>query len=125
MRLIDADEFMKFVISLEETGAPHVSFDNLRKFIDEQPKIGEWIPCSERMPEEHETMFAKLKGTYKWRGAMFESMSDDVNATVEFEDGSRKTMTLHTCDGEWKTDLRIVKFKVIAWQPLPNPCIVN
>lgn len=51
---------------------------------------------------------------------MFEKMSDDVNVTVELDDGTRKTMTLHTCDGEWKTDLRIVKFKVIARQPLPE-----
>lgn len=125
MRLIDADNFIEFMTALEEAGAEYVAFDDLRKFIDEQPKIGEWIPCSERMPEEHESMFAKLKGTDKWKDAMFESTSDEVNVTVEFENGSRKTMTLYTCDGEWKTDLMIVNFKVIAWQPLPNPCIVN
>lgn len=54
---------------------------------------------------------------------MFEKRSDDVNVTVEFEDGKRKTMTLHTCDGKWMTALRIVKFKVIAWQPLPEPYV--
>ena len=27
-------------------------FDDLRKFVDEFPKIGGWIPCSERLPEE-------------------------------------------------------------------------
>lgn len=37
-----------------------------------------WIPVSERLPEEKETIFAKLKGTDKWRSAMFEKMSDDV-----------------------------------------------
>ena len=80
-----------------------------------------WIPCSERLPEEHDSMFAKLKGTDKWSDAMFEKISDDVNATVEFEDGTRKTMTLHTNDGKWNTNNRIVKFNVIAWQPLPQP----
>lgn len=97
-----------------------VYYKTLIDCINNQPKIGEWIPCSERLPEEHKSMFAKFKGTDKWSNAMFESCSDDVNVTVEFEDGSRKTMTLHTCDGEWKTDIRIVKFKVIAWQPLPE-----
>ena len=82
---------------------------------------GGWIPCSERLPEEHETMFAKLKGTDKWDSAMPEKISDDVNVTVEFEDGTRKTMTLHTNDGKWNTNYRIVKFNVIAWQPLPEP----
>lgn len=82
---------------------------------------GGWIPCSERLPDEHETMFAKLKGTDKWDSSMPEKISDDVNVTVEFEDGTRKTKTMHTIDGRWKTDINIVKFKVIAWQPLPNP----
>ncbi|MBD5496378.1 MAG: hypothetical protein HDR11_01245 [Lachnospiraceae bacterium] len=51
---------------------------------------------------------------------MFEKISDDVNVTAEFEDGKRKTMALHTCDGKWKADMRIVKFDVLAWQPLPD-----
>lgn len=82
---------------------------------------GGWIPCSDRLPEEHDSMFAKLKGTDKWSDAMFEKISDDVNVTVEFDDGTRKTMTLHTNDGKWNTNNRIVKFNVIAWQPLPKP----
>ena len=90
------------------------------KEIAEEYKGG-WIPCSERLPEEHDSMFAKLKGTDKWSDAMFEKISDDVNATVEFEDGTRKTMTLHTKDGKWNTQNRIFKFNVIAWQPLPEP----
>lgn len=88
--------------------------------VAEEYKDG-WTPCSERLPEEHETMFAKLKGTDKWDSAMPEKISDDVNVTVEFEDGKRKTKTMHTIDGKWKTDINIVKFKVIAWQPLPEP----
>ena len=87
----------------------------------EQEHNNGWIPCSEQLPEEHDSMFAKLKGTDKWSDAMFEKISDDVNATVEFEDGTRKTMTLHTNDGKWNTNNRIVKFNVIAWQPLPQP----
>ena len=80
-----------------------------------------WILCSERLPEEHETMFAKFKGTDKWDPAMPEKISDDVNVTIEFKDGTRKTTTLHTNDGKWNTNNRIVKFNVIAWQPLPEP----
>ena len=82
---------------------------------------GGWIACSERLPEEHETMFAKLKGTDKWDSAMPEKISDDVNVIIEFEDGTRKTKTMHTIDGKWKKDINIIKFKVIAWQPLPEP----
>lgn len=85
-----------------------------------QPKIGGWIPCSERLPEEHDSIFAKLKGTDKWNNAMFEKTSEEVNATIEFEDGKRKVKTLHTIDGRWSEGNRGIKFKVIAWQPLPE-----
>lgn len=79
-----------------------------------------WIPCSEGLPEEHDTMFAKFKGTDKWSDSMFAKKSDKVNVTVEFDDGSRMTQTLYTIDGEWKRETNI-KHKVIAWQPLPEP----
>ena len=80
-----------------------------------------WIPCSERLPEEHDSIFAKFKNTDKWNAAMFEKISDDVNVTIEYEDGKRRTTTLHTTDGKWRSN-SIVNFKVIAWQPLPEPC---
>ncbi len=88
--------------------------------LSEKLKNGGWIPCRERLPEEHDSMFAKFKGTEKWDSAMFEKISDDVNVTVEFENGKRKTKTLHTVDGKWNGGQRGVKFKVIAWQPLPE-----
>lgn len=72
----------------------------------EKQATSEWIPASERLPEEHDTMFAKK--------------SDKVNVTVEFDDGSRMTQTLYTIDGEWKRETNI-KHKVIAWRPLPEP----
>lgn len=90
------------------------------EIIKKHSKTGGWIPCSERLPEEHDSMFAKFKGTEKWDSAMFEKISDDVNVTVEFENGKRKTKTLYTVDGKWNGGQRGVKFKVIAWQPLPE-----
>lgn len=36
MRLIDADSFLEFMTVLEEAGAEHISFDNLKNFINEQ-----------------------------------------------------------------------------------------
>ena len=79
-----------------------------------------WILCSERLPEEHDSMFATFKGTDKWNDAMFEKISDDVNVTVEFEDGTRKTKTMHTVDGKWKND-SFINMKIIAWKSLPKP----
>lgn len=82
-----------------------------------------WIPIQEKSPEEHDSMFAKFKGTDKWNNAMFEKTSDEVNVTYEFEDGTRKVTTSYTIDGQWDIERKhnIVKKKVIAWQPLPKP----
>ena len=80
-----------------------------------------WIPVEVSMPEEHESIFAKFKDTEKWDIGMFEKCSDDVNVTVEYTDGTRKTKTLHTCDGIWKIESVYAQYTVIAWQPLPAP----
>ena len=42
--MIDEKKFMEFMTALEDAGADHVSFDDLRKLVDEFPKIGVWIP---------------------------------------------------------------------------------
>ena len=36
-RLIDADNFKVFLHNLQDAGAEHVSFENLHKFLDEEP----------------------------------------------------------------------------------------
>ena len=104
----------------EDFAGPRYFHDKaIEAWNERQQEANKWIPCSEQLPDEHDSMFAELKGTDKWNDAMFEKISDDVNVTVEYGSGKRKTMTLHTVDGNWKTD-RIVNFKVIAWQPLPE-----
>lgn len=96
-----------------------------RKFYQQGYKDGlmedNWIPCSERLPEERESIFKRFKGTDKWSNAMFEGNSDEVNVTVEYEDGTRKSQTSHTLDGKWKCEKEGIQKKVIAWQPLPEP----
>lgn len=74
-------------------------------------------------PTEHESIFAKFKGTNKWMKSMFEMCSDEVLATIEFRDGSRKVIPAHTTDGVWRTgyDESIVHFRVVSWKPFPEP----
>ena len=31
-----------------------------------------WIPCDVRMPEEHDSIFAKFKGSDRWNSLMWE-----------------------------------------------------
>ncbi len=68
-----------------------------------------WIPVSEGLPEEHDSIFVKFKDTDKWDDAMFEKISDSVNVTVEFECGARETKVSCTVDGKWRCEKEPVK----------------
>lgn len=74
----------------------------------------QWIPCSERMPEEKDAGILKKLGTNK--------RSDYVIATVDVK-GERMTVTACTYDGVWHWDMKYAfpDFKVVAWMPLPEP----
>lgn len=39
---------------------------------EQDEKENGWIPVSERLPEEHDSIFAKFKGTDNWKRGMFE-----------------------------------------------------
>ncbi len=82
-----------------------------------------WILVSERLPEEHDSMFAKFKGTDKWKSAMFEKISDVVNVTVADENGKAVTTHAHTIDGKWCCDLLGLNksCRITAWCPYPAP----
>lgn len=79
-----------------------------------------WIPVSEKMPEEHDSMFAKFKGTVKWNQNMFEKISKDVLVTILYGQ-SLFVQSAHTVDGKWKNDLLKLGGKVIAWMTFPEP----
>lgn len=100
--------------------------DCLFYFIDiikKQPKVGEWIPVTERMPEEHDSIFAKLYGTDKWSNALWRTQSKEVLVTIEYEDGVRTVKSSHTTDGKWVLEKRakLNKGKVVAWKPFHEP----
>lgn len=85
-------------------------------------KSGGWIPCGERLPEEHDSIFVQLKGTDKWKNSMFEKTSNSVIVTVVDNKGQAITTYAHTVDGKWNCDLlRCNKnFRIKAWMPLPE-----
>lgn len=102
-----------------------MAYNNSIKIVQEvaEEYKGGWIKCSDSMPKEHDSMFAKYKGTDKWDDCMFEKTSDVVNVTVIDEYGKGATTHAHTIDGKWACDLLKVNklYKIIAWQPLPEP----
>ena len=99
--------------------AADMAYDEVKNHLSDTENEG-WILVEDGLPEERNSMFAKWKGTDKWSESMFEKISSDVNVTVEYEDGTRQTITAHTLDGKWALPNRVVKQKVIAWRPLPE-----
>lgn len=127
MRLIDADRLCEDLLNRwniadtrKEELIRQVMADIVTPIVVSQPTVNRWIPCSERMPEEHDSIFSKFYGTEKWRNAMFRRTSNTVIITVEFKDGTRQTAPCHTIDGEWNQSMKGMG-KVLAWMPLPEP----
>lgn len=82
----------------------------------------EWVPVKERMPEEKDSMFAKFKGTEKWKRGMFEKRSANVIVTVESGEGTRFCMEARTIDGRWSAEDPLLReWKIIAWRKFPEP----
>ena len=69
-------------------------------FIEEQPKVGEWIPCSERLPEKTGYYLAQL------------------SRKLPNEDYADRVVVLY--NGEDKEFMAYERL-IIAWQPLPEP----
>lgn len=90
--------------------------------MDKLPTIPapQWISVEDRMPIEYESVFKKFKSTPKWLAGMYETISNDVNAVVKFEDGTKKVYTLHTADGKWSHLPILGKPIVTHWMPLPK-----
>ena len=77
----------------------------------------EWIPCSERLPEEREWIGTKKFGTTISDEVLvtFESRGERFVRPIHFQNGELGGMDKHTMDavhGEWKA---------VAWMPLPKP----
>ena len=86
-----------------------------RAWLSDAPTIGGWIPCSERLPENERVVLLTIQST----------LSDDLYVTeaivgrIVNEDSLLNGVRFYT---ERYGDINEQHgFKVIAWQPLPEP----
>lgn len=94
--------------------------ETLQELVDKADSF-EWIPVSEKLPEEHDSIFAKLYGTDKWDSRLHRTVSNRVLVTVKRDDGTRFVKESHTRDGEWADEKKCINCKVVAWMPLSEP----
>ena len=96
---------------------------DLLKDLANKAELFEWIPVSERLPEEYDSVFAELYGTDKWDDTLWRTRSKRVLVTIEYEGSIRSVSLSYITDGEWALEKRdkLNKYKVVAWMPLPKP----
>lgn len=92
----------------------------LQELVDKVDSF-EWIPVSERLPDEHDSIFAKSYGTDKWDNMFWRTTSNRVIATIKYNDGMVIVKEAFTHDGEWTVEKENINRKVIAWMPFPKP----
>ena len=123
-RLIDADALKARLDFCTTKGMGGTIAFTFKHMVDEQPTITpepHWIPVTERLPKEEDSIFARYYGTDRWRKSMFRKKSREVIVTSVFEDGELHTEVAHTTDGEWHVGVNVVPRTVIAWMPMPEP----
>ena len=98
----------KLIERFEHTPALSKIVHNLAWIVEEQPKVSEWIPVSERLPDEEEFVNAYLRIRYA------------AEFIVMIKGANRPTTLYFTRNGEWVDEKRDT-YDVIAWQPLSEP----
>lgn len=96
--------------------------DEVISIIEMLPKVGEWIPVTERLPKEHEEQHDIYDPeTLAVVDAEVRMQSDTAQVTVEDDNGERFVSEDVTIEGEWETFREDMGFKVIAWRSMPEP----
>lgn len=133
-RLIDADELMEEIEKMiqpmstpdgagmydMEINAYDEAIVDIMRTINKQPTVNEWIPCSDRLPEDYDNRFYMCT---------VENHEDDPPMFCQYEEGYGfgfwndiyDEHTLGFVDSEFKTNEELGCEKVIAWMPLPEP----
>lgn len=86
--------------------------DILNNFERKWPKLGKWIPCSERLPSEEEVRMPKDETGYT-----------ELNYFIVQVKGAELPTIAYCIDGTFEPcdyDERFAD-EIIAWQPLPEP----
>lgn len=115
MRLIDADE-LKAVLDTRDDSGEHYAYQQIKKLIKRQPKVNEWIPVSDKLPDES---FEGLEWTMDEDG---KPIACDVLVTFVSESENNKR---YVTDATYFPGLELSESftvdDVIAWMPLHAP----
>ena len=118
--MIDEKKLIESLRSSLNTGRETFPLDMIIDCIEEQPKIGEWIPCSERLPDDRDNRFYMCTvENHEEDPPMFCQYEEEYG--FGFWNDIYDEHTLGFVDSEFKTNEELGYEKVVAWQPLPEP----
>lgn len=81
--------------------------------IKKQPKVGEWIPCSEKLPELHRQDLDSEGEYIMISNSVIVTDGEDISVSqYEIDDAD---------DKGWLNNGLLEDVDVIAWMPLPEP----
>ena len=85
-------------------------------------KKDRWISTEEAMPEEHDSIFAKFKGTDKWRNSFWKKNSNTVLVVLVNDEDNLVVGTGKTINGKCTTVPMTLKDRahVVYWMPFPK-----
>jgi len=104
MRPIDADKMILELCKFVVCRLGEIKASDIKKFIDNQPTVNDWIPCSERLPSESGHYLCAFNYDW-WHGGM--------PLGIDIEKGNYTYEVAYYACG-WN------KPYCIAWQPLPT-----
>lgn len=87
-----------------------LALDRVIDLIKNQPKVNEWIPVEERLPEEYKAIDEET-GYYRRSEEVLCFCEDYYNGTGYWID--------YTIDGEWQTH-EYIDGEKMYWMPLPK-----
>ncbi len=94
--------------------------DDCIDFVENQPKIGGWIPCSERLPDNIENDSTQYLITVKVGEDEYEIDFGWWSKISKYDNCKKKWVDYFgwTVRNDWDEGQGM---EVIAWQPLPEP----
>ena len=111
--MIDEKKLIESFRASLNTGRETFNIDLIVECIEAQPKVGDWIPCSERLPELHRVDMQSSGEHYMISDSVIITDGESIGLTkYEVDDDDRKGWL--ECEFEGNED-------VVAWMPLPEP----
>lgn len=104
--MIDEKKLIKRLEDMQDkcnTLEERLFFDGILAIVDTQPKVNEWIPVEERIPEKGKDVLVTYIG--------YNAEKHFCNGVAFYDFGK----------WWWSINVSIVKVKIIAWMPLPEP----